>query len=229
MSKKEVKKIKKQICETGHLLWQLGFIAANDGNISVKIDDNRFLVTPTGISKRELTPDMIIEINAKGEVVAGNPTYRPTSEVPMHLRCYRDRDDVRAVVHAHPPVATGFAIAHIALDSYILPEAIVNLGSVPLSKFGAPLTNQTEEAVAELLPNYNAILLKNHGVVTVGESLTTAYYRMETVEHYAKVTMNARLLGGEKELTNDQIRLCLECHDKLNIPGKYAGYVKGEL
>ena len=229
MMAKSPYEIKKEICEVGKKIYDLGFVAANDGNISVKIDDDRFLITPTGISKRQLTPEMILEINSRGDVLSGSPHYRPTSEVPMHMRCYRDREDVRAVVHAHPPVATGFAIAHQALDSYIMPEAIVNLGSVPLSKFGAPLTDQTQEAVAELLPNYNAILLRNHGVVTVGESLTSAYYRMETVEHFAKVTMNARLLGGEKELTHEQIRLCLQCHDTLGIPGRYAGYTKGAL
>ena len=229
MKKNSIKQIKEDICEVGHLLWQLGFVASNDGNISVKIDDDRFLITPTGISKRLLKPEMILEINSKGEVLSGNRNYRPTSEVPMHMRCYHDRPDVCSVVHAHPPVATGFAIAHIALDSYIMPEAIVTLGAVPLSKFGAPLTNQTEEAVGELLPNYNAILLMNHGVVTVGESLLSAYYRMETVEHYAKLTLYARLLGGEKELNTEQIKLCLKAHDTLKIPGSYPGYVKGDL
>lgn len=218
--------VKKEICEIGHRLWQLGFVAANDGNISVKIADDRFLITPTGISKSFLTPEMIIEINAAGEVTDGNEKYRPSSEIPMHLRCFQDRPDIGAVVHAHPPVATGFAVAHLPMDDYLMPEAIVHLGSVPLGKFGAPLSEDTKEAVAEYLDEHDAILLRNHGAVTVGEDLVTAYYKMETLEHTAKIALAAKLLGGAKELSREEIEECLEARRKFKLGGRHPGYKK---
>lgn len=144
---------KKQICEIGHRVWQLGWVAANDGNITVKIGENRFLATPTGVSKSFLTPEMIIEVDGEGKVLDGNTKYRPSSELPMHLRCYAERDDVGAVVHAHPPTATGFAIANIPLDKYTMPEAIISLGCVPIAKYGTPSTQEVPDAVAEWLPS----------------------------------------------------------------------------
>ena len=194
-----VNEIKQQICEIGHRVWQQGWVAANDGNITVKLSDDRFLATPTGISKSFLVPEMIIEIDGEGKVVDGNTKYRPSSELPMHLRCYRERDDVRAVVHAHPPTATGFAIANIPLDKYTMPEAIISLGSVPIAKYGTPSTQEVPDAVAVYLPDHDVMLLQNHGAISVGADLITAYYRMECLELFAKTSLVARQLGGEKE------------------------------
>ena len=132
--------IREAICEVGHKLWQLGFVAANDGNISARLPDGNFITTPTGTSKAMLTPDMLIKMNADNEVVepARLPGYKPTSEFKVHLRCYAARPEVNAVVHAHPPTATGFAIAHIPLDDYTMPEAIIFLGSVPIAPYDTP-------------------------------------------------------------------------------------------
>ncbi|OJU16502.1 MAG: fuculose phosphate aldolase [Clostridiales bacterium 43-6] len=223
---KEYYEIKKQICEVGLRLWQLGFVAANDGNITVKVDADVFLTTPTGVSKSFLTPEMIIAVNSEGKVLDDVTKYKPSSELPMHIRCYREREDIRAVIHAHPPVATGFAIAHIPLDSYTMPEAIIFLGSVPIAKYGTPSTNEIPDAVAEHLPLHDTMLLENHGALTVGVDLMTAYYRMETLEHFAKITLTARQLGGEIELSDKQIADCLQLREKFNVPGKHPGYKK---
>ena len=221
-----VEEIKEQICEIGHRVWQQGWVAANDGNITVKLGENRFLATPTGISKSFLTPEMIIEIDGEGKVIDGNTKYRPSSELPMHLRCYRDRDDVRAVVHAHPPTATGFAIANIPLDKYTMPEAIISLGSVPIAKYGTPSTQEVPDAVAVYLPDHDVMLLQNHGAISVGADLITAYYRMECLELFAKTSLVARQLGGEKELTREQIDGCLELRRKFKFTGRHPGYKK---
>ena len=126
------------ICEVGHNLWQLGFVAANDGNISVKLDEDVFLATPTGTSKRILRPEMLIMVNGNNEVIKEAKGYKHSSEFKMHLRCYKERPDINAVVHAHPPTATGFAIAHVPLDDYSMPEAIIFLGSVPIAPYDTP-------------------------------------------------------------------------------------------
>ncbi len=217
----EYKSIREEICETGKMLWQLGYTASNDGNISVKVDNDRILITPTGISKGRMKPDMLVVVNGKGEVILSYDDYAPTTEIQMHLRIYKDRPDVKAVVHAHPPTATGFAVAHVPLDKYTMPEAIVSVGTVPLAEFGAPFTDQTQESISKLLPAHDAVLIANHGVVTMAEKLSVAYYRMETIEQYAKVTLIARLLGGEVELTDSQLELCYRAREILNVSGRY--------
>lgn len=219
-------KIRQQITEIAHLIWQNGWVAANDGNISVKLDDGTFLSTPTGVSKRLIEPDMIVKVNKDGEVLEAKEGFRPSSEFPMHLRCYKEREDITAVVHAHPPTATGFAIARIPLDSYTMPEAILTLGAVPIAKYGTPSTDEIPDAVAPLLPEHDAILLENHGALTVGKDLLTAYYRMETLELFAKSTLVARLLGGEVELDRNQIDECLKLRKKFKLSGRHCGYKK---
>lgn len=219
--------MKQQICEVGHLIWQLGFVAANDGNISMKVDDNTFLTTPTGTSKRILTPEMIIKMNANNEVIECPEGFRPSSEFKMHLRCYKERPDIGAVVHAHPPTATGFAIAHIPLDDYTMPEAIIFLGSVPIAPYGTPGSQEVPDSVAPFLAEHDTILLMNHGALTVGTDLTQAYYRMETLEHFAKVSLVARQLGGAKELPREKIDEC--CEIAKAFPIRHPGYKKYSL
>lgn len=221
----DFKKQKLEICDVGHKLWQLNFIAANDGNISVKIDDNLILTTPTGISKSELTPKMILEVDNKGNVLKDS-AFKPSSELPMHLRCYKVRADINAVVHAHPPTVTGFAIANIPLDLYTMPEAIIFLGSVPIAPYGQPSTEEVPDSLMEFLPYHDAIMLQNHGAITVGIDLKNAYYRMETMEHYAKTTLVAIQLGGAKELNREQIDCCLSLRKKFNLKGRHPGYKK---
>ena len=220
----DIERIKEQICEVGYDLWQRGFVAANDGNISVKLDEGRIVTTPSGISKKSLRPEMLIIMDGDNNIVYCPEGYKPSSEFKMHLRCYRERSDVRAVVHAHPPTATGFAAAGIALDDYAVSEAVMFLGSVPVAPFAIPGSDEVPESIAPFLPFHDAILLANHGAVTVGADLTQAYYRMETLEHYAKTALTARLLGGAKEIPSEKIEEC--CDLSKGYPIRHPGYRK---
>lgn len=220
----EINEIKDQICDVCHKMWQLGWVAANDGNVSVKLEDGSFLATPTGISKSFITPEKLVRINDKGEVLEGQPGYRPSSEIKMHLRCYQERDDVNAVVHAHPPTATGFAVAHLDMDRYTMIEAVIAIGSVPVTPYGTPSTYEVPDAIAPYLPYHDALLLENHGALTVGADLITAYYRMETLELWAKISLTAHLLGGEKEISRENIdRLC-SMRASYKVTGKHPGF-----
>jgi L-fuculose-phosphate aldolase len=211
--------IKKQICEIGRRIYQNGFVAANDGNISVKVSDNEFFTTPTGVSKGFMTPGMIIKVDHTGNVLSGK--LKPSSELKMHLRVYSERPDVNAVVHAHPPAATGFAIAGIPLDKFTMPEAVIFLGIVPVVPYGTPSTDEIPDALSPFLKKHDAFLLENHGALTVGADLISAYFKMETMEHYAKVSLNARQLGGEKELAKEQVNRLMEIRRVLNVSGKH--------
>ena len=196
--------IREQICDVCHKMWQQGWAAANDGNVSVKIGEDLYLATPTGISKSFITPDKLIKINGRGEVLEALEGYRPSSEIKMHLRCYQEREDVGAVVHAHPATATGFACAHVPMDDYAMIESVIAIGSVPIAPYGTPSTDEVPEGIAPYLKEHDVILLENHGALTVGCDLITAYYRMETLELTAKIMLNARLLGGVKAIMEAQ-------------------------
>lgn len=215
--------IKKEICEIGRRIYMNGFVAANDGNVSVKVSDNEFYCTPTGVSKGFLTPDMILKVDGKGNMLEANAKYKPSSEFKMHLQVYQERSDVHSVVHAHPPYATAHAVAGLALDSYIMPEAIIQLGTVPLTKYGTPSTMEIPEAISEALQNHDAVLLQNHGALSVGVDVLHAYYKMETLEYFAKISFLAKQLGGSNELTCDQIEKLMEVRKKMGVPGRHPG------
>lgn len=187
------------IIEVGLHLHQKGLVPATAGNISVRVA-NGHLVTASGVSKGSLTAEQIIFIDHEGHKPAGGPAV--SSEDLMHAAIYRRRPDVHAVVHAHPPAATAFSVAHLPLDSRILAEAVVVLGIVPLTRYATPGTVELANIVAEGLANGNAALLANHGAVTVGQTLTQAHHRMETLEHLARVALMARLLGGMRDLSS---------------------------
>lgn len=216
--------LKEQMCDICHKMWQLGWVAANDGNLSCRLPDGNFLATPTGISKSFITPEKIVKINANAEVIDGNETYRPSSEIKMHLRCYEEREDVGAVLHAHPPVATGYAVAHLDMDRYNMIETVISLGSIPCTPYGTPSTYEVPEAITPYLQEHDAMLLMNHGALTVGADLITAYYRMETLELNAKISLVAHLLGGEKEISRENIdRLC-SMRAGYGVTGKHPGF-----
>ena len=207
-------------------MWQLGWVAANDGNVSVSLGDGTYIATPTGVSKSFISPDILVRINDKGEVIEGAEGRRPSSEIKMHLCCYRERPDVGAVVHAHPPTATGFAVANIAIDDYSMIESVIAIGSVPVTPYGTPSTDEVPEAIKPYLPYHDVMLLQNHGALTVGADLITAYYRMETLELFAKISLNARLLGGAQEISRENIdRLC-SMRAQYGVTGKHPGYRK---
>lgn len=219
--------VKEQICDVCHKMWQQGWVAANDGNVSVKMEDGTWWITPSGISKSMIYPDMLIRVNEKMEKLEGKDCYVPSSEIKMHMRCYEERPDVGAVVHAHPPTATGFALANKHLDQYTMIETVVAIGSIPVTPFGTPSTYEVPEAIAPYLAEHDVLLLKNHGALTVGQDLLTAYYRMETLELFAKITLTAHLLGGAEEIPKDKIDHLLYLREHVyHVTGRHPGYKK---
>ena len=218
--------IKKEICEVGHKIYDKGFVAANDGNISVKVNDHEFYCTPTGVSKGALTPDMIIKVDENGNKLEGK--LNPSSEIKMHMRVYKERPDVNAVVHAHPPIATAFTVAGIELDQYILPEAVLTIGDVPTCKYGTPSTMEIPDSLAPYIQDHDAFLLENHGALTVGCNLTKAFFIMEEVEFNAKICKYAMELGAVHEIPNEQLKKLMELRKKMNIPGRHPGIDYGE-
>ena len=218
--------IKKEICEVGHKLWAKGFVAANDGNISVKISENEYYCTPTGVSKGDLTPDMIIKVDKDGKKLEGK--LNPSSEIKMHMRVYRERPDVTAVVHAHPPVATAFTVADIDLDQYILPEAVLTIGNVPTCDYGTPSTMEIPDSLDPYLQKHDAFLLRNHGALTVGCTLQKAFFVMEEVEFNAVICKHAMDLGAVHEISNDQLKKLMDLRKKMNLPGRHPGIDYGE-
>ncbi len=213
--------IKKQICEIGKRIYDRNMVAANDGNISVKLNDNEFLCTPTGVSKGFMTPEYICKVDAEGKVIQANKGFRPSSEIKMHMRVYKKRPDVGSVVHAHPTFATAFAIAGIPLTQPIMPEAVIALGCVPIAPYGTPSTEEIPDAVEPYLEHFDQVLLENHGALTWGQDLMTAYYKMESVEFYAELLYKARALGGPKEFDEKNIQKLYEIRRKMGLPGRH--------
>ena len=190
---------RRDICTAGRWIHARHFAPASDGNLSVRLDASQILTTPTGVSKGLMTTDDLVITDMEGRPLSG--TRPPSSELAMHLLIYRLRQDVRAICHAHPPIATGFAAAGMPLDKPILSEAVFALGCVPLAPYGMPGTTELCDSIEPLLRNYDAILLANHGAVTYGPDLLTAFFRMETVEHFAHVSLVTQLLGRQAELS----------------------------
>ncbi|QTL96728.1 class II aldolase/adducin family protein [Iocasia frigidifontis] len=211
--------LKEDICEVGRRIYTNGFVAANDGNISVRINDKEVLTTPTGVSKGFMTSDMIVKVDMDGNVISGK--LKPSSELKMHLDVYKNREDVKSVVHAHPPTATGFAVAGIPLNEMIMPEVIISLGTVPIAKYGTPSTMEIPEAVRKYLDCYDGFLLENHGALTVGTDLFNAYFKMETIELAAKINLTARQLGGVKEISPKNVDRLYEIRKKLGVQGNH--------
>lgn len=222
----DINTIKEQICDVCGKMWQLGWVAANDGNVSAKLEDGTFLVTPTGISKSFITPDKLLRINAKGEILEGAPGFRPSSEIKMHLRCYEKRDDVWSVIHAHPPGATGFAVAHKSMDMYNMIEDVAVIGSVPLTPYGTPSTAEVPDSIEPYLEEHDVVLLENHGALAVGSDVLTAFYRMESLELWAKITINAVILGGSRDISRENIDKLINLRSYYGVTGRHPGYKK---
>jgi L-fuculose-phosphate aldolase len=191
------------IVEVGRRLYARGYTASNDGNISVRLDGGRLLMTPKSVCKGFMTPAMMCITDLDGKKLAGERD--PSSEMQMHLEVYRQRPDAKAVVHAHPPIATGFAVAGIPLDRAVLAEVVTTLGSVPIAEYATPSTKELPEAVRQYVKAHDGMLLANHGALTLGADLFAAYYKMETIEHFAKISLVARLLGGERLLSRQEV------------------------
>ena len=221
--------IKKQICDIGKRIYDRGMVAANDGNISVKLNDNEFLCTPTGVSKGFMTPEYICKVDKDGNTIQANGNFRPSSEIKMHMRVYKCRPDVGSVVHAHPSYATAFAIAGIPLTQPIMPEAVIALGCVPIAPYGTPSTMEIPDAVEKFLPYYDAVLLESHGALTWSTDLLAAYHKMESVEFYAELLYKARQLGGPKEFDKATIEKLYEIRRKMGLPGKHPANLCAEI
>src|SRR5918996_5215698 len=192
------------IVEVGRRLWERGYVASNDGNISVRLDEHRLMTTPKSVSKGFMTPDMMVIVDYDGKKLAGDRD--ASSELPMHLEIYRSRPDVSAVVHAHPPLATGFAVAGIPLTRAVLAEVVTTLGSIPIAEYATPSTSELPEACSKYLKAHDGLLLANHGALAIGPDLFTAYHRMETIEHFAKISLVTRQLGREHLLSREEVQ-----------------------
>ncbi len=209
---KSEQKHREEIVRYGRLLHQTGLVAATDGNLSVRLEDGRILCTPTLMSKGLMEPDDLVIVDQHGQKLHG--TRNVSSEIAMHLLIYRRRHDVGAVVHAHPPTATGFAAAGMALDRALCAELIVTLGSVPLANYETPGTPELADALAPLVVDHDAVLMANHGVVTCGVDLLNAYMNMETVEHFAKIALVSHLLGKQQTLSEQHVDKLREIRTK---------------
>ena len=203
MSTRVEEQLRAEIVEAGRRMYARGYVASNDGNISARLDEQRLITTPKSVSKGFMTPDMMVIVDHEGRKIGGDRD--PSSELPMHLEIYRNRPDVNAVVHAHPPVATGFAVAGIPLTRAVLAEVITTLGSIPIAAYGTPSTAELPEAVRKYIKAHDGMLLANHGAVTCGPSVTAAYYKMETIEHFARISLVARLLGREHLISREEV------------------------
>ena len=220
MAKTE-REYRQDIIEVGRLIYEKGWVAANDGNITVRMSDDRYLATPTGVSKGMMHPDDLIIVDGEGNKIQGRKNQ--TSEFAMHLTVYKLRPDIGGVVHAHPPVATGYAAAGKALNLALLPEVIIGLGCVPLADYGLPGTDELTKPMLPLIPKYDALMMGNHGAVCYGEDIWKAFFRMETVEHFARIALVAELLGGAKVLPRSEVDKLLDSRTRYGVKTRSGG------
>ncbi len=194
--------LRQEICEICRLLYDRGYVVSNDGNVSARTDRGTVLITPSGVGKGRMAPDMLVETDLEGRVLSGDR--HPSSEGKMHWMIYRERPDVMAVVHAHPPVSTAFAVCRKPLNQRYLSETVSGLGEVPVTRFAMPSTDQVPASVLPFVHDHCAVLLANHGALTWGPSLLSAFDRLETVEQTAKVYYYVNQMGGGVEFTPEQ-------------------------
>ena len=210
---------RREIVRVGQLLYERSYVVSSDGNVSVRLDDGRIVATPTMTCKGRMTEESCAVTD-----IAGKPLNdkRASSELAMHLLIYRERADVRAVCHAHPPHGTAFAVAGLAIDQPILSEVILTLGCVPLAEYGTPSTEELTEAMRPLVKHHNALLMANHGAVAYGADLWQAFDRLETLEHTARIAILARILGGSKNLPADAIEKLINVREAAGYLGEGA-------
>lgn len=214
------RELRQKLVEIGRRIYDNGFVAASDGNISARLEDGTILTTPTMVCKGRMTEDMLVLVDINGHKLRRDER-NPSSEFSMHKEIYQLRPDVQAIVHAHPPFGTGFAVANVPLDKPLLSEVILTLGCVPLTTYGTPSTRELSDSLSPFIPHHDALLLANHGAVAYGPDLEMAYARMETLEHFAKITLIARIVGQPRELPPDAIEKLLDVRER-------AGYMQPE-
>lgn len=206
---------RRDICTVGRWAHERGWVAATDGNISVRLDPQRILTSPTAVSKGMMALDDLVVTDLQGRKLAGRRN--PSSELAMHLLIYKRRPDVHAVVHTHPVVATGYAAAGLPLNKALISEVVLALGCIPVARYGTPGTPELTEALEPLVQHYDAILMANHGVVTYGPDLLTAFFRMETAEHFARVSLVTELLGKQVLLSGADVEKLLAARTRYGI------------
>lgn len=210
------KKAKKAILDIGQRMYVRNFVAANDGNISIRTGENEVLATPTGVSKGFMKKKMLVKVDLEGNVLEG--TKKPSSELKMHLRAYQENPELLSVCHAHPPICTCFAIAGIPLDVPVLAEAVITLGDVPVAPYAELGSKEVPEVIAPYCHTHNGVLLANHGAVTWAEDPYSAYYRLESMEYYANILMiTGKILKEQNTLTEEQVERLLAMREKFGI------------
>lgn len=214
-----IERAKQAIVEIGRYCWQKGWVAANDGNISLRISENEILCTPTGVSKGMMHVDQICMVDSSGTLL-NDALAAPSSEIKMHLRVMQIRPDINSVVHAHPPFATAHAVAGIPFTECVLPEIVIGLGSIPIAPYGTPSTNEIPDRLEPLIANHDAWLLENHGALTAGADLYQAYFRMESLELYAQMMSIARGLGRVNTLNDSQVDALVKLRGYYGVPNK---------
>lgn len=213
--------LRAEIVRVGQMMYERGLLSGFEGNLSVRLDDGRILVTPAGLHKGLLRPEQLLLVDINGQVI-GYPTearrgLRPTSELPMHLEAYRRRPDVRAVIHAHPPITVALSIAGIPMDTPLLPEVIVLLGLIPTAPYTLASSEEGALAIRDLIGHHDAIILQRHGTLTVGDSLTQAFMRLETVEQNARIHFMLAQLGAGGPLEPKEVQRLLQMRRRMGL------------
>jgi L-fuculose-phosphate aldolase len=204
--------LRRDLARLGKRLYKLGFTPGTSGNLSVRLDSKFILATPTGVSKSMLSKEDMVIVDLEGKQYSGSR--KVTSEIGMHLAVYLRRPDISAVVHSHPPIATAFACAGRALDEPLCSEAIMTLGRVPLAPYATTGTDEVADSLADYIPDHEAILMANHGVVTYGKTLMDAFMKMETVEHFAQITLVVGQLGSASPIRKDRLAALLDARTR---------------
>ncbi len=209
--------LRQEMVKVGQLMYEKGFILASDGNISVKLGNDRILFTPSGLNKGMMTPDDLIIVNEAGKKIGGPRHLKPTSELPMHLEAYRQRPDIQAVVHAHPPYAVALSIAGISMAECLLPEAVVFLGSIPTTKYATPSSEENAQVVRDLIGNHDGLVLQRHGSLTVGNSPMQAFMRLESLERNAYIGYLLATLNVHNPMQPDDVRKLLALRQQMGL------------
>ena len=215
--------LRKEIVEYGQRIYEKNFVAGTDGNISCRLSDGEFLITPSGMAKGRMNPDDLVVIDADGNLTGGKN--KPSSEFKLHTFIYSKRSDVDTIIHAHPVFCTAFACTENGFAQNILPEIVVTAGGIPLAEYGTPSTAELPESIAGLITEHDTILLQNHGIVTVGRNLEEAYIKLETAEHFAKILHAAQDLGGAKPLSRAAVDKLMEIKEQLNPNASDPGFI----
>ena len=207
--------LRQEMIRVTRIVANQGLIRSSDGNLSVRLDENRFLMTPSGLYKMSMEPDDPIVVNEKGEVLVGKPGLKPTSEINMHLEAFRQRPDINAVLHAHPPYATALTIAGLPFPTDYLPEVLIALGDVPIAKYGTPGTPALAESIQKFIKDHNAVILSHHGSITVGKTLEEALIGLERLEHAAYTYYLAHNLNRPVPLSEEELQRLREIGERI--------------